>query len=165
MSLRRTVAFASMLLAAGVIDAQEKAPITEETAERIREKLPDYDHETAEAARAAAAEPAPEEEVVVLPELTVMERQQQKLAEEDLYKKGLHDDQLVERELSALDRSLLNRYHLPFVGLSRRERARQIYLERKNREFQETGKQLAENLALLDPAEAKKLRAAMNGWK
>jgi hypothetical protein len=165
MSPRRTVTFASVLLVAGLLGAQETAPITAETAERIREKLPDYDREAAEAARAAAAAPGPEEDVVVLPELTVIERQQQKMAEEDLYKRGLHDDQLVEKELSHLDRSILNRYHLPFVGMSRRERARQIYLERKNREFQENGKRLAENLALVDPEEAKKLRAAMNGWK
>jgi len=165
MSLHRAVACASVLLAAGILGAQESAPISDETAERIREKLPDYDHEAAEAARAAAAAPGPEEDVVVLPELTVIERQQQKMAEEDLYKKGLLDDQLVEKELSHLDRSILNRYHLPFIGVSKRERARQIYLERKNREFQENGKRLVANLALVDPEEAKKLRAELNGWK
>lgn len=165
MSLRCTVAFGSVLLAAGIIGAQESAPISEETAERIREKLPDYDHEAAEAAREAAAAPGPEEDVVVLPELTVIQKQQLKMAEEDLYKKGLLDEQLVERELSHLDRSILNRYHLPFLGMSKEARAREIYLERKNREFQENGKRLAEILAFVDPAEAKKLRAELHGWK
>jgi hypothetical protein len=165
MTFRRTVVFASVLVAAGFVGAQESAPISEEAAERIREKLPDYDHEAAEAAREAAAAPGPEEEVVVLPELTVIQKQEPKMAEEDLYKKGLLDDQLVEKELAHLDRSILNRYHLPFVGMSKEQRARQIYLARKNREFQENGKRLAEILAFVDPAEAKKLRAELHGWK
>jgi len=165
MSFRRTFAFASVLLAAGILAAEDTAPLSDETGQRIREKLPDYDHEAAEAAREKAAEPAPEEDVVVLPELTVIERQKQKMAEEDLYKKGLYDEQLVRKELSDLDRSLLNRYRLPFVGMSNKARAREIYLERKNREFQDNVKRVAYNLAITDPAEAKRLRAELNGWK
>lgn len=165
MSLHRAVACASVLLAAGILGAQETAPITGGTAERIREKLPDYDHGAAEAARAAAAPPTPEEDVVVLPELTVIERQQQRMAEEDLYKRGLHDEQLVRKELSDLDRAILNRYRLPLFGMSNQARARQIHLERKNREFQENGRRLAENLALVDPEEAKRLRAELISWR
>lgn len=165
MSLRLTVAFVSVLLATGVVAAEEAAPITDEAAHRIREKLPDYNHEAAEAARAAAEEPKPEDDVFVLPEMTVIERQKQKLAEEDLYKKGLYDEQLVKRELSEFDRSFLNRYRLPFIGMSNKARARAIYLERKNREFRDSVKRVADNLALIDPEEAKKLRAELNGWK
>ena len=165
MSLRRTVAYASVLLAAGVLTAEDPASISDETTERILEKLPDYDHEAAEAARKATEPPEPEEDVIVLPVMTVIERQQQKMNEEDLYKKGLLDDQLVEKELSDLDRSFLNRYRLPFLGMSKQARARALYLERKNREFQDSVKSVASTLALTDPEEAKRLRAALNGWK
>lgn len=165
MSLRRTVAYASVLLSAGVFAADEPAPISEEATQRILDKLPDYDHEAAEAARKAAEPPGPDEDVIVLPEMTVIERQQQKMNEEDLYKRGLHDEQLVEKELSNFDREFLNRYHLPFLGISKQERARAIYLERKNREFQDSVKAVASTLALTDPKEAKRLRAALNGWK
>lgn len=165
MSLRRTFAFASVLLAAGVLAAEEKAPVSEEAADRIREKLPDYDHEAAEAARAAAEEPKPEEGVVVLPQMTVIERQKQKMAEEDLYKNGLYDEQLVKRELSEFDRSVLNRHRLPLLGMSNKARARAIYLERRNREFRDNVSRVADILSATDPEEAKKLRAELNGWK
>jgi hypothetical protein len=165
MSLRRTVVYVSVLLAAGAFAAEEPAPISEEASQRILDKLPDYDHEAAEAARKAAEPPGPDDELVVLPEMTVMERQQQKMNEEDLYKRGLLDEQLVERELSNFDREFLNRYHLPFIGMSKEARAREIYLERKNREFRESVNRVAGTLAQTDPKEAKRLRAALNGWK
>jgi len=165
MSLRRTFAYASVLLAAGVLTAEDTAPISEETSQRILNKLPDYDPEAAEAAREKAEPPEPDEDVVVLPVMTVIERQQQKMREEDLYKKGLLDDQLVEKELSTFDRSFLNRYHLPFLGMSKEARAREIYLERKNREFRESVKRVAGTLAQTDPKEAKRLRAELYGWR
>jgi len=154
-----------MALALSGFAQQKAAPISEEIEGQIRERLPNYDHEAAEAAR-EAAEPKPvEDDVVVLPELTVTERQQQRMAEEDLFKKGHFDEKLVKEELSELDRSFLNRYHIPFIGMSNKVRARQIYLERKNREFNDGAKRLADTLALTDPEEAKRLRAALNGWK
>jgi hypothetical protein len=157
--------YASVLLAAGVFAADEPVPISDEATQRILDKLPDYNHEEAEAARKAAEPPGPDEDVIVLPEMTVIERQQQKMNEEDLYKKGLHDEQLVEKELSNFDREFLNRFHLPFIGMSKEERARQIYLDRKNREFSESVKRVAGTLAQTDPEEAKRLRAALHGWK
>lgn len=146
--------------------AQDKAaPVSTEVEAEIRKRLPDYNHEAAEAAREAAKAPSPDEDVVVLPEMTVWERQQQKMAEEDLYKKGAFDEKLVKEELSEFDRSFLNRYRLPLFSVSNKVRARAIYLERKNREFNEGIKELSRTLELTDPEEAKRLRASLNGWK
>lgn len=166
MKPRRTVAIVSLLLCAGAFAAEDPAPISDTTEQRILEKLPDYDAEAAEAAReATSAQPQADEELVVLPEMTVIERQQQRMAEEDLYKKGLRDEQLVRKELSELDRSFLNRYRLPFIGMSNGVRAREIYLLRKNKEFKEQVERTAAILSSTDPQEAKRLRAEMNGWK
>lgn len=162
----RAVLIATVLLAAaGRLAAEETAPISQGVEERIREGLPDYNHRAAEAARAAAQPPSPDEEIVVLPEMTVIERQQQKMAEEDLYRKGLYDEQLVKKELTEFDRSFLNRFTLPLLGISKEARARAIYLERKNREFRDEVNHVADNLALINPGEAKRLRASLNGWR
>lgn len=162
---RLTVCLVSLALAGSGLAQDKPAPVSEEVESQIRERLPNYDHEAAEAARKRAAEIPVEEDVIVLPEMTVWERQQQKMVDEDLFKKGKFDEKLVKEELSELDRAFLNRYHIPFVGISNKARARQIYLERKNREFREGVQKLAGTLELTDPEEAKRLRAALNGWK
>jgi len=162
----RAAAILLLLPSAAALAAGDPASVSDRTEQRIMDRLPEYDAEAAEAARAAAeAASAAEDELVVLPEMTVIERQQRRMAEEDLYKKGLLDDQLVKKELSELDRSLLNRYRLPFIGMSNGARAREIYLLRKNKEFKEQVERTAAILSSTDPQEARRLRAELNGWK
>lgn len=165
MNPRRAVAIVLLLPCAAALAAGDTAPVSETAEQRIMEKLPEYDPGAAEAARETAALSHAGDELVVLPEMTVIERQQRRMAEEDMYKKGLLDEQLVKKELSDLDRSLLNRYRLPFIGMSNGARARELYLLRKNKEFKEQVERTAAILSSTDPQEAKRLRAGLNGWK
>lgn len=135
----------------------------------VREKLPDYspaEHERAVAeaealaqARAAARAAADADpDLVILPDMTVMEKQQLRMAEESLYRKGAYDKELVKRELSALDRNFLNRFTIPLIGVSNEARAREAYLARKNAEFQDRMARLNRLVAQLDEHEAREFR-------
>jgi hypothetical protein len=110
----RLAVLIATVFASSALHAEEQAPISEKTEDRILEGLPAYDKEASEEARKAAEKTAPDEDVVVLPEMTVIERQQQRMAEEDLFKKGLKDEQLVKRELSDLDRSFIPPRSVPW---------------------------------------------------
>ncbi len=138
-------------------------------AEALRAKLPDYspaEHDRAvaeeeakakaraEALAAAAADP----DLVILPDMTVMEKQQQRMAEESLYRKGAYDKELVKRELSEFDRYFLNRFTLPLIGISKEARAREAYLARKNAELQDRMARLNRMVAKLDEREAREFR-------
>ena len=137
--------------------------------EAVREKLPSYspaEHDRAVAeeearakARAAAqAAAAADPDLVILPDMTVIEKQQLRMAEESLYRKGAYDKELVKRELSELDRNFLNRFTIPFIGTSNEARAREAYLARKNAEQQERLARLNRLVARLDKHEAREFR-------
>lgn len=140
------------------------AETTESAAIRtsIRSVLPDYspaEHAKAETARAAAAAIASDPDVVVLPPMTVQATTLRWMEEDSLYRRGAFDKELVKRELSTFDRYFLNRFTLPLFGISKETRARQAYLERKNREFHRRVSDLARAVQAIDPAEAAALRA------
>lgn len=159
-----------LLLAAGL--ALQAEPAEPAPRQAVREKLPNYspeEHDRAvaeqaarEAARAAAKAAAEADpDLVVLPEMTVMEKAQQKMTEESLYRKGAYDKELVKRELSAFDRVFLNRFTVPFIGVSKEARAREAYLARKNAELQERMAQLNSMVALQDKTEAREFREVL----
>ncbi|HLP07679.1 MAG TPA: hypothetical protein VK178_05905 [Opitutaceae bacterium] len=108
----------------------------------------------AEAKAAAEADP----DLVVLQPMTVIERAMQKMEEDSLYMKGAFDKELVKRELTALDRYLLNRFTIPFLGISKEARARDAYLTRRNAELQDRLTRLNRMVALIDPEEAREFR-------
>lgn len=144
----------------------------------VRDKLPAYsaeqhDQATAEAAALTAARAtaqaaaAADPEMVVLAPFTVQERALQRMAEDSLYQKGAHDKELVKRELSTFDRTFLNRYTLALPlpggisiggGMTPAQRAREAYLERKNRLYKERIQGLARRVAMIDSEEARSLR-------
>lgn len=155
------------LLIAGFTAFAEPAP-----SQAVRERLPDYspeeharavaEEEARTAAQAAAkAAAAADPDLVVLPDMTVLEKAQRQMAEESLYRKGAYDKKLVERELSALDRHFLNRYTIPFVGISKEARAREAYLARKNADTQARMARLNQLVALDNPAEAREFREVL----
>ena len=161
MKTRLAVLIASALFAAGGLAAKDNAPIPEGTGQHIQAKLPNYDKEASEAARKKAETPQIDEDVVMLPAVTVIQREEQRMTEQDLYRMGYFDDKLVKRELSGFDRFFLNRCRLPIIGVSQRVRAREKYLERENSEFRAEVTRIADNVALVDPEQAKALRTAL----
>ena len=137
--------------------------------DRIVPLFPAYspeEHAKAEAEKAAATAKALDPELVVLPEFTVQEKMQRRLAEERLYQQGNYDKELIKRELSEFDRYFLNRFQLGLnlgfirigIGDSKENRAREKYLARKRLERDERLKHLASVVAFSDPTEAKELR-------
>ncbi len=146
--------------------AEEAAPPTPQ--QRVAEKLPGFSEEAhakavaeAKAGADAKAAAAQDPEVVVLPDMTVQEKAIQRMTEESLYRKGAYDKELVKRELSEFDRSFLNRYTVPFLGVSPEVRAREAYLARKNAERQDRFSRLNRMTAVLDPAEAREFREVL----
>jgi len=136
------------------------------TQDELRAKLPDYSpeeharavaekeaEEKAAAAARAAAEADPD--LVILPPMTVIEKTMRRMEEESLYRKGAFDKELVKRELSEFDRHFLNRFTVPFVGISKEARARETYLARKNAETQDRLSRLNRMVAMVDAAEAR----------
>lgn len=160
--MKTTAAFASALLIATVLPAADLAP-AEDAQSRVRENIPAYDPaiHAAEEARKAAQAVSPEDEVVVMPEMTVQDKSIRRMEEETLYKRGAWDKELVKRELSEFDRYFLNRYTLPLFGISKEQRARDAYIERKNREFKERLTNYADVLKTTDDQEAEALRNVM----
>ena len=157
----------TVLLAAGL-----SAFATPSPDQAVREKLPAYsaeeharvvaEEEAREKARAAArAAAAADPDLVVLPDMTVIEKAERRMAEESLYRKGAYDKELVKRELSAFDRYFLNRFTIPVLGVSKEARARQAYLDRKNSELQNRMARLNDLVSELDPAEAREFRAVL----
>lgn len=138
----------------------------------VREQLPAYSpaehdravtEEEARAASRAAAKAAgdADPDMVVLPAMTVEARAVQRMEEDSLYRRGEHDKELVKRELSAFDRSFLNRFTVPFIGVSKEARAREAYLARKNAEQQERMGRLARLVEADTPAEAREFRSVL----
>jgi len=161
-----------LLVAAGLspgLRADDTAVPAVRVQDRIVPLFPTYspeEHAKAEAEKAAATAKALDPELVVLPEFTVQEKMQRRLAEERLYQQGNYDKELIKRELSEFDRYFLNRFQLGLnlgfirigIGDSKENRAREKYLARKRLERDERLKHLASVVAFSDPTEAKELR-------
>ncbi len=163
MHLRPTTLLLSLcLLAAGTTQAKTDA------LDALRQRLPAYspeEHERLvsedEARRANDEAARADPDLVLLPEMTVMEHTLFRMEEDSLLQKGAFDEELIKRELSAFDRYFLNRYTIPFIGVSKAVRAREAYLARKNEELQNRMARLAGLVARLDPAEAREFREVL----
>ncbi len=132
------------------------------TQAHVTAALPAFDpkaHEQAEAEK--AAEVATDPDIVVMPEMTVQEKALKRMNEDSLYRKGQYDKELVKRELSEFDRYFLNRFTIPLFGISKETRARELYLQRKQEEFQQRVKEAARLNDALDPDAAKQQRRVL----
>ena len=133
----------------------------------IRSVLPDYsvaDHSRAEAAKAAAASLASDPDVVSMAPVTVQASTLCRLEEGSFYRRGAFDRELVKRELSTFDRCFLNRFTLPLFGVTKEARARQAYLERKDRGFRRCFPGLARPVQATDQTDAAILRVGAVPW-
>lgn len=141
---------------------------SEEMRAALRDVAPPYQPAAPEPQSAASIESigiTAEEEVVQLPEMTVIERTQQRLQREDLFKRGHFDRELVKEYLSEFDSQFLNRFTIPFIGISREARAREAYLEQRNREFRERVSHLADAVEERSAQDARELREALNSMR
>ncbi len=170
----RRLLLLALLASTTAVRAEEATPPSAADAspptpqQRVADKLPAFSEEAhakavaEEQARTAAKAAAAEDpEIVVLPDMTVQEKAIQRMTEESLYRKGAYDKELVKRELSEFDRGFLNRYSIPFLGVSNEARAREAYLARKNAERQDRFSRLNHMTAVLDPAEAREFREVL----
>ena len=112
----------------------------------------------------AEAKPAeePNAEVLELPKMTVKQRPRPRLGESVVLGPKAFNEELAKRNLSALDRSVLNKFTLPswLGGVSAAERAREDYEIAQKRQFLSDVLTIARAAELTDPANAKALREA-----
>ncbi len=167
--MKRLLASAALLAATAITHA-DTAPASAQQA--LRDKLPDYspaEHSravaeaeaTAKAQAEAKAAADADPDLVILTPMTVMEKAQQQMTEDSLYRKGAFDKELEKRELGEFDRYFLNRVTVPLLGVSNRERAREAYLARKNAELQDKLSRLNRMVALVDDREAHEFREVL----
>ena len=161
--MKRLLLLPAILLLWQPLAADDSSPTAQE---ELRSRLPHYSPE--EHARAVAAKEAEEKaaaearaaaeadpDIVILPPMTVIEKTMRRMEEDSLYRKGAFDKELVKRELSEFDRHFLNRFTVPFVGISKEARAREAYLARKNAETQDRLSRLNRMVAMVDADEAR----------
>lgn len=123
---------------------------------------------TAEATRAKqgsvtptqAKEEAPNPDVLELPKMTVKQRPRPRLGENVILGPKAFNEELAKKNLSALDRSFLNKFTLPLFGISAAERAREDYNIAQKRQFLSDVMTIARAAELTDPANAQALREA-----
>ncbi len=112
----------------------------------------------------AEAKPAeePNAEVLELPKMTVKQRPRPRLGESVILGPKAFNEELAKRNLSALDRSVLNKFTLPswLGGVSAAERAREDYEIAQKRQFLSDVLTIVRAAELTDPANAKALREA-----
>lgn len=112
----------------------------------------------------AEAKPAeePNAEVLELPKMTVKQRPRPRLGEINVLGPKAFNEELAKTNLSALDRSVLNKFTLPswLGGVSAAERAREDYEIAQKRQFMSDVMTIARAAEVADPANAKALREA-----
>jgi hypothetical protein len=167
--MKRLILLPAILLLWQPLAAGDSSPTAQE---ELRSRLPKYSPE--EHAKAVAAKEAEEKaaaeakaaaesdpDLVILPPMTVIEKTMRRMEEESMYRKGAYDKELVKRELSEFDRQFLNRFTIPFIGVSKETRARESYLTQKNAEAQERYSRLNSIVATLDEDEAREFRGVL----
>ena len=140
-------------------DAPAAAPVqpslSTEVAQSLAATLPGY-------VLPAAAKPVetPNPDVLELPKMTVKQRPRPRLGEIDILGPKAFNEELAKKNLSAFDRSFLNKFTLPFFGISAADRAREDYNIAQKRQFMSDVMTIARAAELTDPANAKALREA-----
>lgn len=131
--------------------------LSAEVAKQLASTLPGY-------APPPAAKPAetPNPDVLELPKMTVKQRPRPRLGQSDILGPKAFNEELAKKNLSAFDRSVLNKFTLPswLGGISAAERAREEYNIAQKRQFMSDVLTIAKAAELVDPANAKALREA-----
>ena len=132
-----------------------QSSLSSEVAQSLAATLPGY-------APPPAAKPveAPNPDVLELPKMTVKQRPRPRLGAIDILGPKAFNEELAKKNLSAFDRSFLNKFTLPLFGTSAAERAREDYEIAQRRQFLSDVMTIARAVELTDPAKAKALREA-----
>ncbi len=100
----------------------------------------------------------PRNQIVRLPKVVVEGQRPPVFTERELHTKEGLAALAVARYLSELDRGVLNRYRLPFVGMSAEQRAMMMYEEDERLRNIEQARQTVYVLKQVDPEEARLLK-------
>jgi hypothetical protein len=131
------------------------------TAAEIR----DIRQQSIERAPASQTEaPPPDSEVLELPKMTVKQqpRARPRLGDHTILGPKAFNDELAKKNLSTLDRGVLNKFTLPawLGGVSAADRAREEYNIVQKRQFLDDVQTISKAAEATDPANAKALRDA-----
>ena len=132
------------------------APLPLSEAEKLLSAARPQFSAPAEAKPAAESDP----DVVELPKMTVKPRARPRLGQIDILGPKAFNEELAKKNLSAFDRSFLNKFTLPLFGTSAAERAREEYNIAQKQQFLSDVMTIARAAELTDPANAKALREA-----
>ena len=142
--------------AAALTTTPGQASLSSEVAQQLAATLPGASPSPAE----AKSTQAPDPDVLELPKITVKQRPRPRLGEINVLGPKAFNEELAKKNLSAFDRSFLNKFTLPLFGISAADRAREEYNIAQKRQFMSDVMTIARAAELTDPANAKALREA-----
>ena len=136
--------------------------VSPQLAQQMAAVLPKY----APPAPVEAKPAAPDPDVVELPKVTVTQKKRPrlKLTDEVMMTPKSFNEKLAKENLSSFDRNFLNKFTLPgwFGGQTPEERAREEYRLQQKEALTKDVLNLAKVSEVVDPAQAKELRDAIN---
>ncbi len=160
-----------LLLTAGSLLLRAQSPVVTPTAPeatglspqitpQVTAALPTYAPPLAATEITPANVPNPD--VIELPKMKVQQKKRPRLTPEVMMTTKAFNEQLAHDKLSSFDRNVLNRYTLPLFGTSAADRAREEYERNKREQLADDVLHLAKISEVVDPAQAKALRDAVN---
>jgi len=160
-----------LLLAAGTSLVRAQSPIVTPTATEAPSLSPQITQQVTAALPTSAPPPAatevkpanaPNPDVLELPKMKVQQKKRPRLTPEVMVTTKAFNEQLAHDKLSSFDRNVLNRFTLPLFGTSAADRAREEYERDKREQLADDVLHLAKISEVVDPAQAKALRDAVN---
>jgi hypothetical protein len=140
--------------------SEDPPKLSPSTSQLLTDKLPKY-------APPAPPKPVvdkPNPDVLELPKMTITQKKRPRLNEEVMMTNKAFNEKLAKEKLSSFDRDFLNKFTLPswFGGVSAADRAREEYNREKYDELTKDVLQMAKVTEVVDPAQAKAMRDAVN---
>lgn len=160
-----------LLLTAGSILLRAQSPVVTPTAAETSSLSPQITPQASTAlpafvppATATEIKPAnaPNPDVLELPKMKVQQKKRPRLTPEVMLTTKAFNETLAHDKLSSFDRDVLNRFTLPLFGASAADRAREEFERAKREQLADDVLHLAKISEVVDPAQAKTLRDAVN---
>lgn len=141
-------------------DTSRTRPISPGLAANLARAMPKYNPPPAPKPKTEEEVEAeqPRNQIIRLPKVVVEGQRPPVFTERELYTKEGLEALAVGRYLSELDRGVLNRYRLPFVGMTAEQRAMMMYEEDERLKNIEQAHQTIYVLKQVDPEEAQQLK-------
>ncbi|HTL68089.1 MAG TPA: hypothetical protein VL200_10545 [Lacunisphaera sp.] len=137
--------------------ATKPATVSPELSLKLNSVMPSYAPPPPEKPKPVTVDP----DVLELPKMIVRKpRPRVKLTDEIVMSRDAFNEKLAKENLGSFDRNFLNKFTLPFFGVSAQERARDEYERKKREELAEEVSRLAKVGAVVDPDGAKALKDA-----